>query len=93
MSEVMWDPARLAACCDAIQESYRKGVELPDGDPRNEFVADVIVAGRAVLDGILGMPDGEHIVELIDALPPEALRLLAFERAWCEGHERERRGS
>ena len=34
------------------------------------------------------MPDGEHIVWLVDELPPEALRLLAFERLWWEDRRR-----
>jgi hypothetical protein len=66
----------------------QEGVELPDGDPRNEYAADYIVAGRAVMDGIFEVPDAEHIVWLIDALPEAALRLLAFERLWVEGRRR-----
>jgi hypothetical protein len=36
------------------------------------------------------VPDAEQVAELIDALPPAALRVLAFERVWTEGRERER---
>lgn len=82
----MWDPARLAAACDAIQDLYRRGgVELPEQDPRTQYVAEVLLAGHAVMDGVFeSMPDAEHIVWLIDELPPDALRLLAFERLWTE---------
>jgi hypothetical protein len=86
---MIWDPAHLAAACDAIQDAYRRGGELPAHDPRTGYVADVLIAGRAVMDGVFErMPDAEHIVWLIDELPPEALRLLAFERLWSEDRRR-----
>jgi hypothetical protein len=86
---LLWDPARLAMCCDAIQESYRMGVELPDGDPRHEFTASVLLAGRAVMEGIFEhSPDAARITWLIDELPPDALRLLVFERLFiAAGHD------
>jgi hypothetical protein len=70
---VIWDPPRLAAACDSIQDIYRRhDRDMPEHDPRTQYVASVLLAGRAVMDSVLeSMPDAEHIVWLIDELPPE----------------------
>jgi hypothetical protein len=87
----LWEPERLAAACDSIQDQWRRGIELGNGDPRNAYVADVIAAGRRVLEDIYSLAsDAQGVVWVLDELPPDVLRLLAFERLWTEGRARER---
>jgi hypothetical protein len=85
-----WDGERLALVCDSVQDHYRRGIELADDDPRVQYVAAVLHAGREILDRLLDEPDGEAVVGVIDRLSPDVLRLLVFERAWAEGRARER---
>jgi hypothetical protein len=88
---IEWDPQRLAAACDSIQDQWRRGIELPDDDPRTQYVADVIVAARRAVEEIYaGAGDAQGVVWMIDALSPDVLRVLAFERLWTEGIARDR---
>ena len=88
---IEWDPVRLSAAVDSVQDQWRRGIELPMDDPRNDYVTDVLAAGtRLVEDLYSGSTDAQTVVWLLDELPPDTLRVLAFERLWREGLARER---
>ena len=48
---------------------------------------EALHAGTTALNTILGS-DAEHLVLLLDSLPEDLLRLLAFERLWDEERRR-----
>jgi hypothetical protein len=84
-----WHPQRLGQSYWLVQHSHDRDADLPDDDPRVHMLLAALFSGRGVIENLLDRArDPEHLVWLIDGLPDEFLRLLAFERLWDEQHRR-----